>query len=156
MSGEIRGGFGGLSGEPAVARFGPFTLDPATRQLQRGAEVVHLTPKAFDLLTLLVGEAPRVVAKAEAHDRLWPGTFVSDATLVGVVKELRRALEDRDQSAPIVRTAHGVGYALAVAVERATGGATQVWHWIDVDGRRIRLVYHTSSSGMPTETQVEG
>ena len=229
MSGETRGGFGGISGEPAVARFGPFTLDPATRQLQRGAEVVHLTPKAFDLLTLLVGEAPRVVAKAEVHDRLWPGTFVSDAALVGLVKELRRALEDRDPSAPIVRTAHGVGYALAVVVERAPVGATQVWHWIDVDGRRIRLldgdnvigrdpdsriwldvasvsrrharilvragaalledlgsknrttigeavlsgqtglhdgdriaigpirlVYHTSSSGMPTETQVEG
>ena len=154
MSGEIRGGFGGLSGEPAVARFGPFTLDPATRQLQRGAEVVHLTPKAFDLLTLLVSEAPRVVAKAEAHDRLWPGTFVSDATLVGLVKELRRALEDRDQSAPIVRTAHGVGYALALAVDRAAGGATQVWHWIDVDGRRIRLVDGENVIGRDPDSRV--
>ena len=140
MSGGIRGKIGGISGEPALARFGPFTLDPATRRVQRGAEVVHLTPKAFELLTLLVGEAPRVVAKAEVHDRLWPGTFVSDATLVGLVKELRRVLDDRDRSAPIVRTAHGVGYALAAAVDRGPGAATQAWHWIDVDGRRIRLV----------------
>ena len=154
MSGETRGGFGGVSGERAIARFGPFTLDPATRQLQRGAEVVHLTPKAFDLLTLLVGEAPRVVSKAEAHDRLWPGTFVSDATLVGLVKELRRVLEDRDRSAPIVRTAHGVGYALAAAVDRGPGTATQVWHWIDVDGRRIRLLDGDNVIGRDPDSRI--
>lgn len=141
MSGGIPGRFGGVSGGLAVARFGPFTLDPATRQVRRGAEDVHLTPKAFDLLLLLAGEAPRVVSKAEVHERLWPGVFVADATLVGVVKELRRALDDHDREAPIIRTAHGVGYAFAAPVERgpAPGSAT-VWHWIDVDGRRIRLV----------------
>jgi len=137
MSGRV----GGISGEHGVVRFGPFALDPATRQLRRGPCEVHLTPKAFDLLTLLVGEAPRVVSKAEMHERLWPGTFVSDATLTGLVKEVRRALEDRDQSAPFVRTAHGVGYAFAAAIDRGhANGSAQVWHWIDVDGRRIRLV----------------
>ena len=62
----------------------------------RGDAVVHLTAKAFDLLALLVDEAPRVVRKAELHERLWPGTFVSEAALGALVKELRRALEDRD------------------------------------------------------------
>lgn len=141
MSGETRGKIGEVSRERACARFGPFSLDPTTRQVQRGSDVVHLTPKAFDLLTLLVAEAPRVVSKAEGHDRLWPGTFVSDATLVSLVKELRRALGDRDESAPIIRTAHGVGYALAAAVDREPARtAAGMWHWIDVDGRRIRLV----------------
>lgn len=142
MSGEKGGRFGGVSGEGAPARFGPFTLERTTRQLRRGADVVHLTPKAFDLLTLLVGEAPRVVAKSEAHERLWPGTFVSDATLVGLVKELRRALEDRDETSPIIRTAHGVGYALAAVIDREADRPAShgVWHWIDVDGRRIRLI----------------
>ena len=141
MSGETRGRFGGVSGERAMARFGPFSLDPTTRQVLRDGEAVHLTPKAFDLLTLLVAEAPRVVSKAEAHERLWPGTFVSDATLVGLVKELRRALGDRDETAPIIRTAHAEGYAFAAAVEREQNRASAgAWHWIDIDGRRIRLV----------------
>jgi DNA-binding winged helix-turn-helix (wHTH) protein len=122
MSGEARGKIGEVSGERACVRFGPFSFDPTTRQVQRGTDDIHLTPKAFDLLTLLVVEAPRVVSKAEAHERLWPGTFVSDATLLSLVKELRRALGDRDESAPIIRTAHGVGYALlppSIASRRA-------------------------------------
>ena len=60
--------------------------------MSRGAAIVHVTPKAFDLLQLLIEQAPRVVEKRELHERLWRGTFVSDATLVGLVKELRRGL----------------------------------------------------------------
>ena len=142
MSGEIPVTLGGVSGGRAVARFAAFTLDPSSRRLTRGTVDVHLTPKAFDLLTLLVNEAPRVISKAELHDRLWPGTFVSEATLVSLVKELRRALHDRDPASPIIRTAHGVGYACAAAVE--AGPAPDVSrgasHWIDVQGRRIRLL----------------
>ena len=56
-----------------TARFGPFTLDVGTRRLTRGDEEIHLTPKAFDLPTLLVEKAPRVARKSELHERLWPG-----------------------------------------------------------------------------------
>ena len=81
-SGRGRGGgdSGGIQGNRGGVRFGPFTLDSDRRQLthsERGE--LHLTPKAFDLLALLVAEAPRVVRKGELHERLWPGTFVSDA-----------------------------------------------------------------------------
>ena len=81
-------------GKNLTARFGPFTLDGGGRRLSRDAEEIHVTPKAFDLLLLLVDQAPRVIPKTELHERLWPGTFVSDATLVGLIKELRRALDD--------------------------------------------------------------
>jgi DNA-binding winged helix-turn-helix (wHTH) protein len=141
MSGEMPVRIGGVSGTRAVARFGDFALDPATRRLTCGTIDVHLTRKAFDLLTVLVDEAPRVVPKAELHQRLWPGTFVSEATLVSLVKELRRALQDRDATAPIIRTAHGVGYACASAVDRGPAcDARDASHWIDVEGRRIRLL----------------
>ncbi len=122
------------------ARFGPFELDASRRQLLRSGVEVHLTPKAFDLLALLVDEAPRVVRKNELHERLWPGTFVSDATLVGLVKEVRRALDDRDSTSPLVRTAHGVGYAFAGVLEhnvrRTTTGTAR---WLVVGTRRVTL-----------------
>jgi DNA-binding winged helix-turn-helix (wHTH) protein len=141
MSGKMPGQIEGLSGERAVSCFGGVTLDAATRQVTRGAIALHLTPKAFDLLAILAHEAPRVVPKAELHERLWPRTFVSDATLVSLVKELRRTLDDRDLARPIIRTAHGVGYALAVAVDRVSSHVrSEVWHWLEVDGRHIRLV----------------
>ena len=97
----------------ATARFGSFALAIDSRRLTRAGADLHLTPKAFDLLALLVDAAPRVVPKAELHARLWPDTFVSDSTLVGLVKEVRRVLGDADADAPIVRTVARVGYAFA-------------------------------------------
>jgi DNA-binding winged helix-turn-helix (wHTH) protein len=126
-------------GTGGPVRFGSFCLDLPRRQLARGAEAVHLTPKAFDLLALLIGEAPRVLTKTELHERLWPGTFVSDATLVSLVKELRRALEDRDPHRPIIRTVHRVGYAFCSHTEIAPPNAPRISHWLVVQGRRVAL-----------------
>jgi DNA-binding winged helix-turn-helix (wHTH) protein len=123
-----------------IVRFGGFALDSERRQLRRGDADVHLTPKAFDLLVVLVAEAPRVVYKKELHERLWPDSFVAEATLVGLVKELRRALDDRDTTAPLIRTAHGVGYAFAGTVDGfAARLGPAVSHWVVVGGRRITL-----------------
>ena len=45
-------------------KFGPFTLDARARQLCRGADPVHLSPKAFDLLALLVRRRPEARRKS--------------------------------------------------------------------------------------------
>jgi DNA-binding winged helix-turn-helix (wHTH) protein len=123
-----------------TVRFGPFTLDVAGRRLLRGRQPVHLTPKAFDLIHLLVTEAPRVVSKRELHERLWPGSFVSDATLAGLIKEARRALDDRDPEAPVIRTAHRVGYAFCLEVaEQSAVPSLREWYWLVLQGRRVAL-----------------
>jgi DNA-binding winged helix-turn-helix (wHTH) protein len=130
-----------------TVRFGLFTLDTDRRLLQRHDADVHLTPKAFDLLALLIQEAPRVLRKEELHERLWPGTFVSDATLVGLIKEIRRQLDDRDATSRLVRTAFGVGYAFCGTVEttgmppgrRKPDIGGESW-WIVAGGRNIPLV----------------
>jgi DNA-binding winged helix-turn-helix (wHTH) protein len=122
-----------------IARFGPSLLDVPRRELSRDGTSLHLTPKAFDLVSLLVGEAPRVVAKAELHERLWPGTFVSDATLAGLVKELRRALDDHDPERPIIRTVHRVGYAFSPALDERPPRSEGEWHWLLAGNRRIPL-----------------
>jgi DNA-binding winged helix-turn-helix (wHTH) protein len=123
-----------------VVHFGSFALDVPRRRLSRGPTSIHVTPKAFDLLQILIEEAPRIVEKRELHERLWPRTFVSDATLVGLVKELRRALDDRDPESPVIRTAHRVGYAFCPDVVRgAPTHAAPVYHWIVLDGRRTAL-----------------
>jgi DNA-binding winged helix-turn-helix (wHTH) protein len=122
-----------------VVRFGSFELDAGRRQLLSAGHDVHLTPKAFDLLAVLVAAAPRVVPKAELHEHLWPRGAVSDATLTGLIKELRRALGDVDATAPLIRTAHRVGYAFNTSVTGAAAAA-RIAHWL-VDGqRRLPLV----------------
>jgi DNA-binding winged helix-turn-helix (wHTH) protein len=122
-------------------RFGTFTFDRARRQVRQGDDPVHLTRKAFDLLALLVDEAPRVVPKAELHERLWPGTFVSDSALVGLVKELRRVLREPSAEESYIRTSHGVGYAFTGDTEggEARSKPAAVQHWVVAGDRRIPL-----------------
>jgi DNA-binding winged helix-turn-helix (wHTH) protein len=127
-----------------ILRFAAFALDTEQRRLMRGGADVHLTPKAFNLLALLVAEAPRVVPKAELHERIWPGTFVTDATLASIVKEIRRALDEGEGAASRIRTAHGVGYAFASAIVPGTQAAQRppvsaTSHWIDERGRSVML-----------------
>lgn len=119
-----------ILGNGATVRFGRFTLDTARRQLTKDGAPVHVTPKAFDLLMVLASEAPRVVTKTELHERLWPATYVSESTLSGLVKELRRSFGDSDPAWPIIRTAHGIGYAFCAELDddaRAQQQATCRW-----------------------------
>jgi DNA-binding winged helix-turn-helix (wHTH) protein len=123
-----------------IARFDVYTFDSDERLVTTAdGTAVHLTPKAFDLLGLLIAEAPRVVTKSDLHKRLWPDTFVSDATLVGLVKELRRALPSQNGDAPIIRTSHGVGYAFGGRLLAALPSQRFVTRWIAIGGRRIPL-----------------
>jgi DNA-binding winged helix-turn-helix (wHTH) protein len=125
----------------ATVGFGVFTCDPRTRQVvARGRDTVHLTPKAFDLLEILIAQAPRVVRKTELHERLWPETFVSDATLAGLVKELRRAFDAHLPGTPIIRTAHSVGFAFcAPLTAREPPEIVATRQWVIARNRRFSL-----------------
>jgi DNA-binding winged helix-turn-helix (wHTH) protein len=92
-------------------RFGEFVLDRGTRQLLRNGQEHHIGPKAFELLELLLGHRPNVVAKERIKGRLWPDTYVSGSTLATVVSELRSALHEDPREPRFLRTVHAVGYA---------------------------------------------
>jgi DNA-binding winged helix-turn-helix (wHTH) protein len=127
-------------GGTSVVRFSGFALDAGRRIVSRGGRRVHLTRKAFDLLTTLIEEAPRVVSKDELHRRLWPDTFVTDATIAGVVKELRRALGNQHGGEPLVRTTHGVGFAFTGIIQISeSDGPADDRYWLVSGGRRLRL-----------------
>ena len=104
-------------------RFADCRLDTDARQLFRGSREVHLSPKAFELLKLLIESRPRALSKAEMLERVWPGVFVSDASLARVVNEIREGVGDPARRPRIVRTVHRYGYAFASDVEEELGGA---------------------------------
>jgi DNA-binding winged helix-turn-helix (wHTH) protein len=125
-----------------VARFGEFTLDADLRRLFGRSGEIHLSPKAFDLLTLLVENRSRVMPKGELQRRLWPDTFVVDTNLASLVAEIRDALDDDAKEPRFVRTAHRVGYAFcADLVDTSDGSSSAIptLCWLIVDGRRIPL-----------------
>jgi DNA-binding winged helix-turn-helix (wHTH) protein len=94
-------------------RCGDWVIDSGTRQVTRGRGVVHLSPKAFELLLTLVRERPRALSKVELQDRLWPDTFVTEASLAGLVREVRSALGDGVRRPKYIRTVHRFGYAFS-------------------------------------------
>ena len=104
------------------AAFGEFVVDGDTRQLLRDGNPVHLTPKAYQLLLLLVDTWPRALSKEELQEGLWPSTYVEESNLSVVVAELRASLGDDARQPRYVRTVHGFGYAFAADVRREGSG----------------------------------
>ena len=102
--------------------FGEFTLDRRTRQLRRGAEEIHVSPKAFSLLLELIERRPDALSKAALQESLWPGTFVVEANLSNLIAELRAALQEDVRQPRFIRTVHGFGYAFCGTVSGDRGG----------------------------------
>jgi DNA-binding winged helix-turn-helix (wHTH) protein len=102
--------------------FGDCVLDTERRRLARAGEEVQLTPRAFELLSLLLAERPRAVAKSAIKSQLWPGTAVSEASLTALVAELRSALGDAASRPRLVKAVRRSGYAFGgTATELSEG-----------------------------------
>ena len=92
-------------------RFANCRMDTGTREVFRADARVHLSPKAFRLLELLVASRPNAISKETIHRGLWPGSFVADGNLANLVSELREGLGDTARQPRIIRTVHRFGYA---------------------------------------------
>lgn len=96
-------------------RFGRFELRVGDYVLTRGGERVALSPKAFDLLRVLVERHGRVVDKRELLEALWPDTFVEEANLSVQVAAVRKALGS--EGAGFIETIAKRGYHFVAPVE---------------------------------------
>jgi len=124
-------------------QFDEFRLDTQTHRLLREEEEIHLSPKAFDLLVLLVENRSRAMSKADLHEKLWPTTYVVETNLAGLIAEIRRALGDSAESPRYIRTVHRFGYWF-IAGDRS-GAARQdtvippVRYWVVWETRQVAL-----------------
>jgi DNA-binding winged helix-turn-helix (wHTH) protein len=84
--------------------FGEFVLDGDTRELRRGRNVVAISPKAFQLLEILIANQPKAMSKAALQELLWPKTFVVEKNVANLVAEIREALEDSAEQPRFIRT----------------------------------------------------
>src|SRR5262245_21581755 len=101
--------------------FGPFRLSTEKSVLWRGDELVPLTPKAFDLLRVLVEHRGDVVTKSELLSRVWTDTVVEEGNLSVTVTALRKALDPQPNGRSSIQTVPRRGYRFDGAI-RAEGG----------------------------------
>jgi DNA-binding winged helix-turn-helix (wHTH) protein/Tol biopolymer transport system component len=99
-----------------LREFGPFQLDEKERLLRRQGVPVRLTPKAFDVLTILVAHAGTLVTRESLLKAVWPDTFVEEANLSYTMSLLRKALGDTHTPYRYVQTVVGHGYRFVGAV----------------------------------------
>jgi DNA-binding response OmpR family regulator len=100
------------TGAAEPIQLGDVTLDPATRRVTRQGEVVHLTPTEFDLVAFLAASPDTVFTRDELLAQVWGYEVASGGRAVDShVRAVRRKLGTN-----VIRTVHGVGYALDESV----------------------------------------
>ena len=100
-----------------IYEFGPFRVDAEREILLRAGQPVALTPKAFQVLLLLVRRGSEVVSKEELMKTVWPETFVEESNLSRNIFMLRKALGESAQDHRYIVTVPGRGYRFAERVQ---------------------------------------
>ena len=124
-------------------------VDVGARLVRRAGIEIHLAPKAFELLLMLVRNQPNAVPHERLHAALWPGVHVSETSLAALVTQLRKALGDASGDGRVIRTLHRVGYAFigeAIVTGPAPAIATPV----------SRLIWRGESFEVPAGESVIG
>ncbi|MDG4822063.1 response regulator transcription factor [Asanoa sp. WMMD1127] len=95
---------------PQPIRLGDLEINQAERRVSRAGVEAHLTPTEFDLLVHLAGRPRTVLPRERLLAEVWGwGDGAGTRTVDSHIKALRRKL-----GADLIRTVHGVGYALEV------------------------------------------
>ena len=125
--------------------FGSFQLDPSERLLLGDGHSVPMTPKAFDLLVVLVERAGHLIEKDELLKAVWPGSFVEEGNLAVTVSALRKALNDDREQHRYIETVSKRGYRFVADVrevgepERAAVAPSPIELQTTGDDRRVQL-----------------
>jgi DNA-binding winged helix-turn-helix (wHTH) protein/TolB-like protein/Tfp pilus assembly protein PilF len=90
--------------------FGPFQLDISERLFLKDGTPVALTPKAFDILAVLVQRTGHLVEKEELLKEVWAESFVEESNLTRNIYVLRKALGKGTNDLPRIETVPRKGY----------------------------------------------
>ena len=112
-AGDPTAAVGAMDGddEHHTTTVGPLSVDRRTRRVTVAGDIVHLTPKEFDLLAALAEDPGAVRSRRELLDDVWEGDWYgSTRTLDAHVAALRRKV-----GAASIETVRGIGFRLADA-----------------------------------------
>ena len=106
-----------------VYRFGAFALEVHERRLAKNGHVLPISPKAFDILVVLVRKATHLVTKTELLDGVWAGSFVEEGNLSVHLAALRKLLDDDSRRPWCIETIPRIGYRFIAPVSSDTAGS---------------------------------
>jgi two-component system, OmpR family, KDP operon response regulator KdpE len=90
---------------------GGITIDPSRHAVTKAGEVLHLTPKEFDLLLLLAQHPGRVLTHRHILEKVWGPAHREDVAYLRVfIGQLRQKIEDLPSEPKLILTEPGIGY----------------------------------------------
>ena len=96
--------------------FSRFRFDPENHLLEGDGKPIPLTPKAFEILRVLVQNGSRLTTKEELMRQVWPDSFVEEANLTVTISALRKQLANASDGQQYIETVPKKGYRFAVPV----------------------------------------
>lgn len=107
--------------EHALLQSAGLSIDPATGQVQAGAESLRLGPVNMKVLMLLLESGNRVVSRTEFFDKVWARQLVSDDVLTRSISDLRTQLGEHTDTPVLIETIPKRGYRWVPPVTSAQG-----------------------------------
>ena len=113
-----------LGTPPGLIRFGPFALDPTSRELRKRGSLVKLQPQQIAVLLLLIERAGQIVSREEIHQHIWGNdTFVDFERGINFsINQIRAALGDDAASPRFIETISRRGYRFIAPIENGDSG----------------------------------
>ena len=118
--------------------FGEFRLDTKEKIFMRGEHSITLTPKCFELLSVLVENHGRLLTKDELMEKIWADSFVEEGNLTFNIRQLRKMLGDDAQHPTYIKTVRQHGYRFIAPVKEIVEKKRRLW-WLKKIHRRKHL-----------------
>jgi DNA-binding winged helix-turn-helix (wHTH) protein/TolB-like protein len=115
----------------ALYEFDRFRLHPSEQRLLCGNDPVPITPKAFQILCVLIQSNGRLLDKDELIKKVWPNSFVEEANLSVNISALRKALGDTPDGQKFIETVPKRGYRFVMPIREVGNGSQSETRAID-------------------------
>ena len=103
----------GNTSTPPILEWGELQFNPSTYEVSYDAQPMHLTPKEYSILELLLRNGRRVLSRSVIIDSIWSLDTPPDEDTVKVhIRSLRQKLKKVGASGDFIETVHGLGYRL--------------------------------------------
>jgi DNA-binding response OmpR family regulator len=102
----------GSEARAPTLRVGDLVLDPARREVRRGARRIALTTREHALLEYFMRNAGRVLTRPMLTEHVWGLDFDPESNVVDVYVGYLRRKVDAEGEPPLLKTMRGAGYVL--------------------------------------------
>ncbi len=103
----------GSVGAPPILEWGDLHLNPSTYEVSYGQTPIHLTPKEYAILELLLRNGRRVLSRSATIEHVWPLESSPEEHTVKVhIRGIRQKLKAAGADEDSIETVHGIGYRL--------------------------------------------